>query len=489
MTLYLLIALSMGPGDEVVALGRQLYRSGTRADGSAPTALLGNPPVTVGANTLPCAGCHGKDGRGRSEGGVEPAQITWSALSRPLHTGQIPARVRPAYTPSLLKRAIAQGVDAGGNTLDPTMPRYQLTLADAAALLAYLQALEDERDPGIFADRLILAVFLDRSQDAARSERQAVVSAYLDWTNARGGIYGRRLEPHYLPAEAVDQPAGLARALEHIQPFALLAPDLTGYERELQVVVAARALPTFTVLAPEPALGMTALFSLQPSLNQQAQALVKQQAKTAGAAAIVARADRAELAQGLADACAAQGWQVIPPIHLLRPGQTGTNLAAQLAAKRFERLFYLGLGEVEPEFLAELSRHGDWQPRFCTLAALMTPAVRARRPLAWVANPPLEHLDYAGMRKYQALAPAAGLAPQPSAAQVETIAALSLMLEAITRGGHDLSRERLIAVLESGQPFEVGCGTSYRFSPTRHIGSDKTRYHQEAKTRPQTSGR
>ena len=52
-------------------------------------------------------------------------------------------------------RAITMGIGAGGNRLDPIMPRFQLTLADAAALLAYLKRLGTLPQPGLDDHALI----------------------------------------------------------------------------------------------------------------------------------------------------------------------------------------------------------------------------------------------------------------------------------------------------------------------------------------------
>jgi cytochrome c553 len=49
--------------------GKQLYLTGESPAKRAPTALLGEDDVEVAATVVPCASCHGRDGRGRAEGG------------------------------------------------------------------------------------------------------------------------------------------------------------------------------------------------------------------------------------------------------------------------------------------------------------------------------------------------------------------------------------------------------------------------------------
>ena len=85
----LLVAASMllGPGalarsdlsrqeDE----GRALFLTGQIA-APPPFALVGAGDVRILATAVPCASCHGHDGRGRAERGIVPPNITWSALS------------------------------------------------------------------------------------------------------------------------------------------------------------------------------------------------------------------------------------------------------------------------------------------------------------------------------------------------------------------------------------------------------------------------
>ncbi len=45
--------------------GRRLYRTGTSASGAEVTAVLSTGGVELPASSMPCVGCHGRDGRGR----------------------------------------------------------------------------------------------------------------------------------------------------------------------------------------------------------------------------------------------------------------------------------------------------------------------------------------------------------------------------------------------------------------------------------------
>jgi mono/diheme cytochrome c family protein len=48
------------------------------------------------------------------------------------------------YNDDLLKRAITKGIDANGESLDPTMPRWYLSEKDLNDLVTYIKTLQTE---------------------------------------------------------------------------------------------------------------------------------------------------------------------------------------------------------------------------------------------------------------------------------------------------------------------------------------------------------
>jgi mono/diheme cytochrome c family protein len=145
--------------DDDAARGRQLFLTGqARAPGLR--AMIGAGDVTIPATAVPCASCHGRDGHGRKENGVAPPDITWSRLMRPSSRDASSGRSRAAYTEQSLVRAMTMGIDASGNRLDPVMPRFKLSLADAADLVAYLKRLGSLPEPGLHDRSLVVGVVL-----------------------------------------------------------------------------------------------------------------------------------------------------------------------------------------------------------------------------------------------------------------------------------------------------------------------------------------
>lgn len=154
-----LIGPSDARADEVAdrAAGERLYREGRRADGDPLVAERLQGLVLRGAEAA-CIHCHRPSGMGGAEGSQAVPPIAGDLLRAPgrspalalartprLAPGlqrQLPsAATRPGYTPALFERALTQGVGAGGQPLDPLMPRYQLSSEEARQLLAHLDTL------------------------------------------------------------------------------------------------------------------------------------------------------------------------------------------------------------------------------------------------------------------------------------------------------------------------------------------------------------
>ena len=88
-----------------------------------------------------------------TEGGIFPSNIRWSELAKPYSLTMQSGRKRPPYSERLLVRAVTMGLDARGNRLHATMPRYHLSHQQAADLVAYVKELDQEHDPDVTDDR------------------------------------------------------------------------------------------------------------------------------------------------------------------------------------------------------------------------------------------------------------------------------------------------------------------------------------------------
>lgn len=193
-------------------LGQRFYEHGTSLTGTDVAATV-QGDLRVRSRDLPCMNCHRRSAWGTSEGPVTVPPVTGSVLFAPLTQGApqlgIPrssgAGTRPAYTDALLLRALREGVDPANRRLSPTMPRYDVSEADAAALAAYLRSLSDQTPPGVTDSSVHLATIVTpRVSAARRASMLDVLRTYVRFKNAGTRYESRRRErgpwdmkPHY----------------------------------------------------------------------------------------------------------------------------------------------------------------------------------------------------------------------------------------------------------------------------------------------------
>jgi mono/diheme cytochrome c family protein len=70
-----------------------------------------------------------------------PSDIRYSALTEKEPHAHGTEEAHSPYTDELIKRAITQGMNPAGKSLDWTMPRWEMTEEDLNDLIAYLRTL------------------------------------------------------------------------------------------------------------------------------------------------------------------------------------------------------------------------------------------------------------------------------------------------------------------------------------------------------------
>jgi hypothetical protein len=223
--------------------GHHIY---VRGSGSAPINAVvgGDASAPIPGTVTPCVNCHGYDGRGKREGGIAPSNLQWSALTKPYASG---TRTHGPYTAAALRRAFTMGFDPAGNALDPTMPRYQMSMRDADDLVAYIRTLGAASDPGLTSTSIRVGVLLSPDREKAAAVRE-VMEAYAA---ALPELYGRRLELRFLdlPVEAKARAAAVQAFLDREQPFALAASSLLGAEEAIENVLEDNGVPALASFA------------------------------------------------------------------------------------------------------------------------------------------------------------------------------------------------------------------------------------------------
>jgi ABC-type branched-subunit amino acid transport system substrate-binding protein len=426
--------------------GRAIYRTGKSPSGERIAAFLGGGATEVDAAVVPCAGCHGLDGRGRVEGGIAPPPIRWQDLEHR----------RPAYTERLLVRAIAMGLGPAGARLNDAMPRFALSQTDAGDLVAYLKSIAADHDPGISDDAVRVGVLLPPDGIAIR----AALSAYFAEVNGRGGVYRRRVDLVFGESPA----ATLAEFLPHEAVFALLSTYIAGSENEVPALLAAEKIPVagaWTLL--QDSRTDPFVFYLDSGLRGQVAALaefVLRKFASRSRFALIGSND--ELSAAAAESVRSK----IPESRL------SSALSGEAA--------FVSLREKELLEFVNGQKRAEWRPALLLPGSLATAA--ALRELQSypapvflaVPSPPSEATREA-LAEYAKLKAAFHLPDQRIAAQFKALAEAAILLEGLKRAGRDLSREGLIHSLEGLYDFACGFAPAVTFGPNRRAGSDRFR--------------
>lgn len=469
--------------------GRLLYVEGESASGDAFTGRIGVGQQQLPGPSVRCGNCHGPDGRGRPEGGVRPGNIRWSELAKPYGHEHENGRRHRAFDEASLKRAIVDGLDASGNPLDPSMPRYRISGRDWKALLAYLKVLEFQQDPGVAGDRLRLGTLLPGTGRFAALGHavKGILQAHLDEVNAGGGIHGRKLElvTAEYPSEDRDAATGALRKLvAQGDVFALLSPFAAGIEDELGRLANEGKIPVvgpLSLFGDDPRTSNHQVFHLLSGVGELAEVLalhLGREPKMKNMPAVLLHAQGpagAALADAVEQRLKAQGWSRLERVAFPAGAADAAALARALKARGSEAVFLLGPGAD----VAALARHladagrapflllpGPLAPR----AVLDLPAAFDGRILLAYPTLPADQKP-AALRHYAALFKGGALERGHQTSQVPAYSSAVLLVETLKHAGRDLTREKLVAALESVQGFEPGLVPAVSFNASRRIGA------------------
>ena len=175
--------------------GRRIYREGIRPSGEPLTAIVvGDVPVL--GTQFSCQNCHGRSGMGAAEGRYLVPAIAGRFLFAP---SSQPGR--PAYDVESLARALREGRNPTGRTLDPLMPRFRFSDDEVAALAAYLAGLSAGPSPG--ADDKVIRLATVVTDDVSPDVRDAVLEVlktFVDEKNRQTRLESQRPDRGSTPA-------------------------------------------------------------------------------------------------------------------------------------------------------------------------------------------------------------------------------------------------------------------------------------------------
>jgi len=453
--------------------GRQIYRTGVGVSGKEITAVFGKNGPEVSASTTPCATCHGRDGRGKPEGGVTPSDIRWRQLTRDIPAGGNGGRVRPGYTERLLVRAFTMGLDSGGKPLNPVMPLYRMPASDARDLAAFIAMLGSQPDPGVSDTSLRLGALLPPHNQGApelsRSIREVLTAYFAD--AAKDPVFGRVIEMRYLelPEVPEDRAAAVRTFLREQGIFALVTGFLAGSDKEIGKVLDELGVPLVNAISASPPLETNRYaFYLDGGIASQANALVNSVLENGASAPIAILYSPGGVEQQAADnARALLSESEWPEVHAI--STRDSDWMAQIARSN-------------AKIVLLLSRFPSFQPLaklpdtlFLVPGVLLPPdsteIPRAAGTRIRAAFPVLpSDFDVRAVAEYQKLAeryhlPAAGVQAQRSA-----LCGAKIVMELLNRSGREVSREGLVDQQENLREFPTGWSPVLSYSPGNHIG-------------------
>ena len=463
--------------------GRRLYHDGVDRAGRPVEARVAGSATPLKGKAMACGNCHGEDGRGRAESGVDPGDVTWTELSKPYGHAHANNRRHGPYDRRSFIRSMRDGVDPAGNALEPAMPRYDLDDASLDALIAYLKRLDRQFDAGITDSTLRIGTVLPTTGRLADTGSAVlrVLQGHLDGVNRRGGVHGRKVQLVVQPAgdDEASARAALARLLDKEPVFALLAPLTARHERVFTAAAEQARMPLvgpLTLFPEGAAASSTYVFHLLPGVPELAEALAVRlhpMLALSGRPVVVlhgASEDGKAAAKAVQERLKARGYSAL----FLEPVGPPQDLAERLKQREANAVVVLSPGAGLTAAVRAADAAGV-RPYWLVPAPFVPPDV-----LDWP-----QELDGRVMLAYPtlptdrtpagsaALREAAGGEPARGhqAMQAAALGASMVLVEGLSRAGRDLSRQKLLAALEGVQGFETGLMPRIGYNADRRIGS------------------
>lgn len=365
-----LLALTGASGDDAADAGAQIYLRGV---GRAPvTAHIAGGSVEMPGKLFPCVNCHKADGLGHLEGGLRPRDVTWPTLTNASEAGG------RGYDAGSLRRAIGEGLDAHGGPLASAMPRYRMDEADLTAIVAYLRTMDEAATPGVTGEDVQVATLLPLRGSLADTAR--LVERFLNLAvrdiNTRRRFDGRRITLASVAFDA-DVPGDALRAAQEAvathPPFAFLANYGVAAGDAAHAFIAGAGIPNIAPLAAPDTPDDRSAVWIEPSVADQARALVDAASSMAADGRDGARPKRgpARLAlvwsgeaggQAAAAAATAEAARLGATLALEQHGFDGLpDLVARLRRADIDELLVFGPYGDAAAMLGEASRQA-WRP-------------------------------------------------------------------------------------------------------------------------------
>jgi branched-chain amino acid transport system substrate-binding protein len=321
---------------------------------------------------------------------------------------------------------------------------------------------------------------------AYAADNHALIHAYFDSINAKGGIHGRKLKMIELD-DAFDPKRTVENAktlIEKENAFALMNVIGTANTGAIYPILEEYQIPLVGPYSGAAALRdpkFRYLFFTRATYGDETEKMVEQLTSTGVKDIAIAYQDDPFGKAGLQAASEALARHNLKPVSVgafnIAKLDVETGPAAEAALKgRPAAIIVVSSGKGTTSFIKEVMNRGQQVTFYCLsvtnpnqLWAELGPNARGivvtqTVPSPWRASTPL-------IREYQKIAALAKLkSSQYSYGMLEAFVVTKVVAEALRLAGKNLTREKYFAALESMQNYDVG-GYSIRYGPGKHAGS------------------
>jgi ABC-type branched-subunit amino acid transport system substrate-binding protein len=468
--------------------GKQIYLQGTSPSGRDILAYVGDASLEVPGNVMACANCHGIGGQGKVEGGINPSNVTWEALTKPYGVTHVNERKHPPYTARALELAITRGLDPAGNKLLYAMPRYQMSKEDLDDLVVYLKRLGTDVDPGVSENKIVIGTAFPTAGPIGELSQTVkdVIAAVFAETNSQGGVYSRQLELKYVAAadtKAVSR-ADIEKLIKDEKVFALTSVMIAGVEKEIVPLLAEQEVPLIGPLTLDPKIGSPInrqVFYVLDGAAGQARALIgfmakKPESKPMTIAVVHSGGDlSASILEAVKDQSQKEKLTAPQVIEYAAGSFAAAETVTRLRQAKVTAVFFMG-STADLLTMMKEAAGVNWFPQIFVQSGTATPALFDApagfegKVFCTFPNTPADQTDE-GIKEFLRLVEKYKLPQKHLAAQVSAYSTAKILIEALKRAGKDLSRERLIQALEGFYNYQTGLTPPITYGPNRRIGA------------------
>jgi ABC-type branched-subunit amino acid transport system substrate-binding protein len=338
--------------------------------------------------------------------------------------------------------------------------------------------------PGITANSITIGSLAPLTGENAEtgSAVKAVLTAYFDDLNQHGGIYGRRIVLRF-DESGEDNAATLksAKRLAAAPVFAMVAPFVPDAEQKVAAVAHGSKIPLVGLLAlsvPNEPVNRE-VFYLLPGFQQLEQELVRfaaTQDKTSIEKTALVVADN-KLQTDVAAAMQAT-WKELKidtPQEFVFSAAKAEAVVRDLHRQGIERVFFIGDGEQLGPWIQAADK-AEWAPRVFVLGPLLDESILGAparfQGRIFAAYPQLQP-EMGAVDEFDYFLSSHNLASDHRLVQISAYCAAKILVEALARGGKNVTREKLIQTLEQMRDFRTGLLPGITFGANRRVGSYK----------------